>query len=200
MVASLPATRTPAARIPGGALHTRLFAELCAAALLLTLSATAGFYILSFYQDTLLPLRRPIATPVPPVGVRLDDRDAVERLQRTMLLLGEASAYRSAQRADWAEETLAAALALSPANPEALAMRADWDRNPLPPPTPEQLAALVRQERVLELLGATIALLDAHDPLPAPILEEARSYLSEALALEPTHPTVLALTSRLTQP
>ena len=46
----------------------------------------------------------------------------------------------------------AVALALDPTNPEALAMRADWDAHPMPPPTPEQLAALARYAREYDVI------------------------------------------------
>ncbi|HEU5314874.1 MAG TPA: hypothetical protein VFX49_02105 [Chloroflexota bacterium] len=172
-------------------------AELVAAVAVFTLFALGAVRAQRFYETDLAPLRRPIARATVEQTVRRDDRDAVERLQRVKDLLGEAVAYRNARRLAWADAALAEALALDPASPEALAVRDAWAANPAPPLTPAEQAVLEREDRLYELLGAAIAILDAEPGASPGAVHEARGYVREALHIAPGHPTALTLAARL---
>lgn len=197
--ARAPRVRTTARRRAwrGVSVSSPFAAELVTAAVLVSLCALGGFSFWRLYETHVLPHVPHVSTPAPPVSVLLDDRDAVKRLQRVKLLLGEANAYRVAYRSDWAEAALSAALVLDPTNEEALAVRAAWDASPIPRPTAEQQAALDRQIRALEILGATATLLDTDAPLTPTVIEAARANLDQALSLVPLHPVGLALLDRL---
>jgi tetratricopeptide (TPR) repeat protein len=151
----------------------------------------------SFYETALAPLRRPIARPTVEQTVRRDDRDAVERLQRVKDLLGEAVAYRNARRLEWADAALAEALTLDPESPDALAVHDAWAADPAPPLTEKERAVIERENRLYELLGAAISILDADPPASANALAEAAAYVREALDLAPADPTAVTLAARL---
>jgi hypothetical protein len=166
-------------------------------ALVVSIAVLTSYSAWRVYETAALPLRAPVAVSRAGPAVRLDDRKAVKRAQRVKELLGEANAYRAAKRQEWADEALGKALALDPANAEARAIRASWDANPLPPLTPEEIAAREREAHLAQLLGAAGTIMEASEALPPPVVEEVRGYIEEALALAPDDPTALALVAEL---
>jgi hypothetical protein len=119
-----------------------------------------------------------------PQGVRRDDREALARHQLVKELLGEAVTFREAMRQEWADHSLARALELIADDPEALAMRTQWDVEPAPVLTTEELVVREREGRVPELLGAAVSILNYGEALDPVGAAEARSYLEEALSLD----------------
>jgi tetratricopeptide (TPR) repeat protein len=194
MVAVTPAFRAVPER---AAVRATFIAEFLAAVFVLGVVSATLLRAYAVYAPGLATQRLPVPGPMLEYSVRRDDRDAVERLQRATELLGEAVTYRASRRPEWAEASLAQALALDPNNTAALAVRDAWAADPAPPLTPTELADLERENHLYNLLGAAISILDA-EPAPSPgSLQEARAYVDEALTIAPSHPTVLELSARL---
>ena len=146
-----------AAIAPGsGAAKAR--AEWLCALLLLGAVGAAGGGALRLYERAIVPSLTPPVVPAAPYGVPASDRDAMERLQLTNDLLGEAIAYRNAKRQDWADAVLARALELDPSHPTARELLKQWAAEPAPPLTEAERAAREREARAVELLGAAASL------------------------------------------
>ena len=149
---------------------------LCALVLIGAVTA-AGSSAARMYATVIAPSLPQPSVPAAPRGVRADDREAVERFQRVNDLLGEAVVYRNDKRQDWADEALAAVLALDPANPTAHELRRQWTAEPPLALTDTEAAARALHERRSELLGAAASLREAG------LESEAALLIAEAAAL-----------------
>ena len=161
---------------PWGGVSSSRAEWLCALVLLAAVSGT-GVGAARVYATVIEPTVKQPSVPAAPSGVRADDRAAVERFQRVNDLLGEAVAYRNGKRQAWADEALAAVLALDPTNPTAHQLRQQWEVEPPPALTEAEAAARALESRRSALLGAAAALSEAG------MADEAALLIAEAAAL-----------------
>jgi hypothetical protein len=165
--------------------------EIVIAFLLLLIVTAVGSRAWRTYDEDIRPHARQVAVPGPAPSIRGDDPKAVQRFQRITDLLGEAQTYRNAKRQDWADETLARAAALDPADERPASFRARWESEPIPELSADEAAVRNREQVITELLGAANTFVEAGEQ------DDALELVTEVLALDPSSRPAQDLAAKL---